>query len=449
MKNIIAKLNANRDKLRLVSIGFVITFLAVGLVLLFAVNKKQASADEMVLMPSPETTQSGFEFIAENQAAENDEADEPEAEVTADPTAEAVEMPADEPEETPVEEPEYEPVEEPADDPAQTVVGGMDEAPEDEELKNGIVTITVAGDCTLGGDYNTNAHERFDKCYDKNGASYFLSNVKKLFEEDDVTIVNLEGPLTTSTDKRHGRIFNFKGRAEYAKILSSSSVEAAGLANNHALDFGKQGLKDTAAALEAEGVGVCGYDTVWYTEADEFTLAFISVTAWDYTSEEICAIVKTAKENSDLTVVLIHWGEELVYKTTNVQRSLAHDMIDAGADLIVGSHSHVVGGLESYNGRYILYSTGNFCFGGSSSPTDYDCVVFRQSFRITDFGIADNGIALIPCRVSSTKGTNDYRPRTVDGDDAKRILKKIWKYSDIDGESIVWDPYMDKFLNEN
>ena len=317
----------------------------------------------------------------------------------------------------------------------------------DAESERTLLTITAAGDCTLGGDYNTTGHERFDGYVDKYGYDYFLENVRYIFEADDLTFVNLEGPLTTSEDKRGGRIFNFKGDPEYVQILAGSSVELAGLANNHALDFGLSGLKETAAVLEAAGVGYCGYQSVWRDELNGIDVTCLSVTEWDYTTAELTEMLAAERASCDLLIVMIHWGEEREYSATETQEEYGRALVDAGADLVLGSHSHVVGGVEEYNGKYIVYGLGNFCFGGNKNPSDKDCLIFQQTFELTAGGeIADAGISIIPCSSSSRTDANDYRPTPMAGVEAARVLRKIARYSDLDLEAVVWRPEMNEYL---
>ena len=156
------------------------------------------------------------------------------AEPTAQPTAEPTPEPTAEPQGmhffsavTPPEESAA---------PMETLAPEATLAPGDAEI-----TITAVGDCTLGGDIPTGAYKSFASYYDKYGPDYFFANVRELFASDDLTIVNLEGPLTTS-EKIRGRKFNFRGLPEYVSILSGSSVEICNVANNHALDFGMDGL---------------------------------------------------------------------------------------------------------------------------------------------------------------------------------------------------------------
>ncbi|NLD60215.1 MAG: CapA family protein [Clostridiales bacterium] len=306
------------------------------------------------------------------------------------------------------------------------------------------IVISAAGDCTLGGDYGSSAVRRFQLCAEQNGADYFLENVRGIFAADDFTVINLEGPLTTGTAKRPNRPFNFRGRPEYVEILSGSSVEVATLANNHALDFGKEGLLETAQLLTDAGIGAAGYANAHYAEKDGVRLCFLGFTEWDYTAKQIASIVSRERGNCDLLIVSMHWGRELVAAATGTQKTYGRAIVDAGADLVLGHHPHVVGGIEKYKGKYIVYSLGNFCFGGNTNPRDKDTMIFQQTFAF-DFesGIADAGINIIPCTISSVSSTNNYQPTPLAGANALRVLEEVASHSPLKMSDILW---MDGFI---
>ena len=307
----------------------------------------------------------------------------------------------------------------------------------EEELTRTTILISAAGDCTLGGDVNSSSGGRFSQYADEYGLDYFFENVRDIFAADDFTVVNLEGPLTTQTSKRSGRQFNFRGDPEYVKILSGSSVEVCSLANNHALDFKNAGLSDTAANLESVGVGAAGYDNAWYGEKDGVRVCFLSFTEWDYSADAIAERVRQEKENSDLVIVSVHWGEELRNRATSTQERYGHAIIDAGADLVLGHHPHVLGGIEQYKGKYIVYSLANFCFGGNSNPNDKDTMIFQQTFVVDGAGnVSDGGINIIPCSISSVSSTNNYQPTPLTGDAAAAVIDKVSSYSTV--EEILW-----------
>ncbi|NLF29209.1 MAG: CapA family protein, partial [Clostridiales bacterium] len=306
---------------------------------------------------------------------------------------------------------------------------------------------SAAGDCTLGGEFGSSAVRRFQQVAEQKGADYFLENVRDVFQADDFTVINLEGPLTTGTTKRPNRPFNFRGRPEYVEILSGSSVEVATLANNHALDFQKEGLLETTRILSDAGIGAAGFSSAHYAEKDGIRLCFLAFTEWDYSAKQIASVVRGERENCDLLIVSMHWGRELQPKATGTQRTYGRAIVDAGADLVLGHHPHVVGGIEKYNGKYIVYSLGNFCFGGNTNPRNKDTMIFQQTFTF-DFGsgVTDAGINIIPCSISSVSSTNNYQPTPLNGARAQRVLEEVASHSPLKSTDILW---MDGFIGDD
>jgi poly-gamma-glutamate synthesis protein (capsule biosynthesis protein) len=276
-------------------------------------------------------------------------------------------------------------------------------------FKNTIV-ISFAGDCTLGGDIQSQGEARFAGVAEEKGYAYFLENVEPIFAKDDYTVVNLETVLTDSKIKRQNRSFIFRGDPEYAKILTLGSVEAVTIANNHANDFLDVGKEDTKKALEAEEIAYFGYDEEFYEYIKGVKFGFLGLTEWDYTVDEVKERVETAAENCDMLIVEFHWGIERQYSPSKTQQVYGRAAVDAGADLVVGQHPHVLGETENYNGVNIVYSLGNFCYGGHSNPSDKDTAIFQQEF-INENGVITLGESkLIPCSLSSVTWTNDFRP---------------------------------------
>jgi poly-gamma-glutamate synthesis protein (capsule biosynthesis protein) len=282
-----------------------------------------------------------------------------------------------------------------------------------EGVKKNIV-ISFAGDCTLGGDIQSYGEARFASAVEKEGYDYFLSGVLPIFSEDDFTVVNLETVLTDSVKKRQNRSFIFRGDPEYAKILTAGSVEAVTIANNHASDFLDKGKEDTKKALDAENIKYFGYDREYYRYIKGVRFGFLGLTEWDYSLDEVKERVAAADKNCDMLIVEFHWGIERQYSPSKTQQAYGRAAVDAGADLVVGQHPHVLGETESYNGVNIVYSLGNFCYGGHSNPSDKNTAIFQQEF-INDNGKISLGEGkLIPCSLSSTKWTNDFRPMLLD-----------------------------------
>ena len=291
------------------------------------------------------------------------------------------------------------------------------------------LTVSVVGDCTLGTDENFDYDTSLNACYENYGADYFFSNVKSIFSADDLTIANFEGTLTDSED-REDKEYAFKAPAEYAGILTSGSVEAVNTANNHSHDYGNQGYEDTISALDSAGILNFGYDKTLVTEVKGIKVGLVGIYELkDHLErkEQLKQnIAKVKAEGAQITIVIFHWGNEKEEVPDSNQTTLAHLAIDEGADLVCGHHPHVLQGIEEYKGKNIVYSLGNFCFGGNQYPSDMDTMIFQQTFTVDQNGVkADNVTNIIPCSVSSDSDYNNYQPTPAEGDEAARILNKI------------------------
>lgn len=291
------------------------------------------------------------------------------------------------------------------------------------------ITISFAGDCTLGTDENFDYSTSFNAYYDNNGGSYFFKGVKDIFENDDLTVVNCEGVLTNATT-REDKEYAYKGDPSFAKIFVQGGVEAAGVSNNHIYDYGWDSRGDTINALKAADLTVFGDDVVGYTEVNGKKIALIAGNMLtNHLSEEdnVLPRIRAAQEKgADIIIVQMHWGEMEEYNPMDEQIQLAHDCIDAGATVVVGSHQHVLQGYEEYKGHYIVYGLGNFCYGGSRGLFDPDCYIFQQTFTFIDGELQlDDNVEVIPCLISSDREYNNYQPIPADGDEKARVQKKI------------------------
>ena len=291
------------------------------------------------------------------------------------------------------------------------------------------LTISVVGDCTLGTDETFDYDTSLNAYYDNNGKDYFFQNVKSIFAADDLTIANFEGTLTDS-DAREDKTFAFKAPAEYAQILTSGSIEAVNTANNHSHDYGDQSYTDTLTALDNEGITHFGYDDTAVMDIKGVKVGLVGIYELnDHLGREQQLkdnIAKVKTDGAELVIVIFHWGNETETVPDTNQMTLGRLAIDEGADLVCGHHPHVLQGIETYKGKNIVYSLGNFCFGGNSSPSDMDTMIFQQTFTITSDGVqADNVTNIIPCSISSADGYNNYQPTPATGDEAARIKAKI------------------------
>ena len=295
------------------------------------------------------------------------------------------------------------------------------------------LTLSVVGDCTLGSDEYFDYDTSLNAYYENYGADYFMANVKSIFSKDDLTIVNFEGTLTESTE-REDKQFAFKAPASYANILTAGSVEAVNTANNHSHDYGEESFNDTLKALDTANILHFGYDETAVTEVKGVKVGLVGIYELnDHLGREEQLkqnIAKVKQDGAQLIVVIFHWGNEKEEVPDENQKTLGHLAIDEGADLVCGHHPHVLQGIEEYKGKNIVYSLGNFCFGGNAYPSDMDTIIFQQTFTIDQNGVKDDNVTnIIPCSISSDSDYNNYQPTPAEGEEATRIMQKIQKRS--------------------
>ncbi|MBZ4333190.1 CapA family protein [Corallococcus interemptor] len=284
------------------------------------------------------------------------------------------------------------------------------------------VTLVVGGDVTVGYHYE----EYFDDQVAKGRSreemfAYGFREVRPIVDSGDLFVVNLECPYTDSTQKLP-KNFNFRARPELVNVLTAGRVGVVSLANNHLMDYGAQGLLDTLAALEAARIPYFGAGRT-LAEArrpavltvGDLRVAFLGyfflgtrniepreVYATDTTPgvaghfsdvEEMERMLRediaAAKAQADLVLPFFHWGIEGNTTPEPYQVRLAHAAIDAGAAGVLGSHPHVLQSMELYRGRPVLYSLGNFVFGGNWNPRDKRSVLWRARFDSTGYVSSD------------------------------------------------------------
>ena len=293
------------------------------------------------------------------------------------------------------------------------------------------VTMTAVGDCTLATDVNADPDLGFVAYAESGDYSYFLKNVAPVFEEDDVTIVNFEGTIS-NRGERADKTFAFRGKPEYVKVLTTSSVEAANLANNHSEDYGPDSLEDTIKYLNEAGIVNFIGTNAPIKEINGIKVGFVGIDALnDEEAAKMEKAIGTVKNlGAQLIILSIHWGIEKDTEPTEEQTELAHKAIDLGADVVIGTHPHVLQGVEKYNGKYILYSLGNFYFGGNDNPSDKDTAIYRQVFTFIDGTLqVDDNYVIIPARVSGHDDYNDYQPKLAEGEQKTAIEQKLTEYS--------------------
>lgn len=295
------------------------------------------------------------------------------------------------------------------------------EFPKVEEVKEPETfdfTLTFTGDVLIASQKNQTISGSFNEYANNNPPSYFLEKVKPIFEQDDYTIVNLENVLSDNNLKEvykdYSPAFWFRSKTSNTEILTSSSVEVASLSNNHYGDYGTQGQTDTKNALDNAGV-IWGYDNkTVYLEKNGYKIALICNGLWgEWQADAIINRIKEAESQSDFQIVYFHGGKERLHKPEDWKVRACKKLVDNGADLVIGNHPHVLQPTENYNDVDIVYSLGNFCFGGNTRPENRT-IIYQYKLTIDNNKIILNKEQrIIPCYVY-TGNLNNYQPTIVE-----------------------------------
>ena len=305
---------------------------------------------------------------------------------------------------------------------------------------SGTITLSWAGDNILGSDDQFGGLT-LPAAWERNGKDprYFFQNVRKYFDESDLTIANLEVALTESRNKRDkggGEVYHFHGEPALAKTLPAGGIDVVTVANNHTWDYGRKGFDDTIAALDEAGVDYVGtgnpgydgsdYDFSLLREVNGIPVGLVSYQTWQDTPAiraKITGDIKGLRKRGAAVVIpYFHWGIESEHLPYDVQRDLARVAIDAGADAVIGTHPHVLQSMAVYDGRLIAYSLGNFAFGGNTNPADKRTAVLQTRLTVHDGAVSGVDYRVIPTRLSRTEGYNDYVPTPYRGAQRRQVL---------------------------
>ncbi len=302
-----------------------------------------------------------------------------------------------------------------------------------------LFTISVIGDETLTTHQNLSDESVYSYAGRMQGDySYPFKNTVQYFENDEFTITNLECSFS-DTKMYSQQMFYFCAPTDNAQILVEGGVDFVTTANNHSLDFGQAGLLSTYAALEKYGIAYGKEDDAKIVTTEHGLRIGVYCAYNDYrpsVDKASAAISQMRDDGADYIICAFHWGQELYYEPNASQIEIGRACIDAGADLIFGCHTHCLQPIEEYNGGIILYSMGEFSFGGNTSPSDRDTAIFQLTLkRDLDGTISVEGWEVIPCCVSSLPvyegytldNYNDYcpTPYEVGSEDYNRVLSKL------------------------
>ena len=235
--------------------------------------------------------------------------------------------------------------------------------------KDSFIKILFAGDIMFdrGIRYYTQKSGSNDFAFEK-----ISDNLKNY----DLVVANLEGPITDNKSVSSGTVpgsannFYFTFDPSFAKILYDENIKLVNLGNNHITNFGQTGVASTQNYLAKAGVdyfGAPGYAKSISEKIDGIKIAFVNYNQFaqqNINAEQAATLqaIKKARLNSDIIVVFCHWGVEYMQHQTTDQILLAHKFVDSGADLVIGTHPHVIEPMETYKGKRIYYSLGNFVF---------------------------------------------------------------------------------------
>ena len=305
------------------------------------------------------------------------------------------------------------------------------------------VTIHAVGDIMLAGSGA--------KTYRKQGYSYPFTAVGERLKQADVVIGNLEAPLASRGEEFTGKKFRFKVDPTAVTAIRETGFTHLALANNHILDFGAAGLQQTLNTLDAAGIACFGAGEnlnsarkAWISEVKGVKIAFLSYSLvypeeffaksdragtapgyLPYYAEDI----RLAKTRADYVVVSFHWGEEGAKLPKPYQKSTARKAIDAGADVVLGHHPHVLQGVEYYGKGVIFYSLGNFTFGSMSKSSDSSMIA-----RITlDDGV--KAVEVIPLDVLNSRV--GFQPKILSGNRGRKAVAAIGQLSEPFGSMII------------
>jgi len=284
----------------------------------------------------------------------------------------------------------------------------------DEPSDNGLIEITFNffGDCTLASQWDKTDKDRFNSFVKTVDSAYFFDGVRDVLSMGDVNIANCEGTFTSPSTKRigknHSPAFWFRSDPSTAQIFSANNIHAVSLANNHANDYGECGYLETGETLNNLGILWGDGDEPVIIERQGIIFAVFFIKFWDDISQSTLDAVQNASLHSDIQIVYFHAGDEGIHAPDAYKIRSCHALVEAGADLVIGSHPHVLQPIENYGGVNIVYSIGNFIFGGNLNPENRT-VVYQHTFVFENGGLIDNRERVYPCYIYSGP-VNKYQP---------------------------------------
>jgi len=294
------------------------------------------------------------------------------------------------------------------------------------QKKKGI-SISFAGDILLASGVGNKI--------DQYGPDYPFEKVKTLLSKSDFAVGNLESAVAVTGTPAADKEFTFRADPKVIDGIKNSGLDIVSLANNHVLDFGRDAFIETLNHIKDSGLNYIGagedIDEAYrpiVVEKDGKKVAVFAASrvipsgswyagiktsgvAGAYNAERLLEEIENVRENVDYVIVYLHWGTEREQEPNKLQKNLARLLIDGGADVVVGTHPHVLQGFEFYKGKIIAYSLGNFIFTNYNNPTVILNVVFDNK-RV-------ESVEVVPCMIKN------YVPEPTNDDQEKQNIYQL------------------------
>jgi poly-gamma-glutamate synthesis protein (capsule biosynthesis protein) len=265
----------------------------------------------------------------------------------------------------------------------------------------------------------------------KNGAYYPFRKTLNILSDADLTITNLESPLISKCPV-HLEGMKFCGQPEFAKAMRNAGIDVVGIENNHIGNYGVNGIEETKKYISESSMSAVALDTPVYKNVKGTVFGIVAInmiTSRPVDKAALEQMIKNVKSNSNIVVVLPHWGREysLVPKSApgispDDPIALGRFMIDSGADLVLGNHPHWVQGVEQYNNGFIAYAHGNFIFDQEWSRETKEGVVGQYIFSRNKLVDVSYKAVII----------EDYStPRLATDEEAIKILERMKQSSEL------------------
>ncbi len=282
-----------------------------------------------------------------------------------------------------------------------------------ENYKTTEINISFVGDCLLGNEFGSSSAGTYNAAVLEKGQEFAFAGVKHIFEEDDLTVADCEGVFTDNKyapiQKEEDPGYWYYAPAVNAGAFKLGGVDIAGTANNHTGDYGAAGLADTISALEDAGVLAANDLEPVYVQIKGFTVGVLACNCWgSFHASRIIDKISEMNEKSDIQVIFPHGGNMLQYYPEEWKKQAYRSFIDAGADIVAGDHPHVLQPIEAYGDGVIIYSLGNFIYGGKTGK-EKESVIFRAKVIMHDDEIYRIEHEAIPCYMYITE-RNSFTP---------------------------------------